>query len=125
MAGQKLAASALSQLMHVIVNGERVVISESMRANILQRLRCSHLGIEKTKERARQVVFWPGLNKAIDQLICSCSTCRTVTNLVRKQPLTSSESPQLPWQEVGVDLFHLDGRDYLVTVDYYSRLPCP
>jgi len=92
-----------------------------MTANILQRLHCSHLGIEKTKERARQVVFWSGLNKAIDQLIRSCSTCAAVANSVRKQPLTSSQPPQLPWQEVGVDLCHLDDRDYLVTVDYYSR----
>lgn len=43
----------------VILKGERIVIPETMRAMILQRLHCSHLGMEKTKERARQVIFWP------------------------------------------------------------------
>ena len=28
--------------------------------------------------------------------------------------------PTLPWSKVGQDLFTLNGRDYLVTVDYYS-----
>lgn len=28
--------------------------------------------------------------------------------------------PTRPWEKIGVDLFQLNGRDYMVTVDYYS-----
>ncbi|XP_037568027.1 uncharacterized protein LOC119448889 [Dermacentor silvarum] len=28
-----------------------------------------------------------------------------------------------PWEEVGVDLFHLNGQDYVLLVDYRSRFP--
>jgi transposase InsO family protein len=31
------------------------------------------------------------------------------------------EVPELPWAKVGVDLFTLDGKDYLTMVDYYSQ----
>ena len=105
----------------VILKGERIIIPAALQADILQRLHVSHLGMEKTKERARQVVFWPGLNAAIEELVRSCSICGAVANSVPKEPLTSSAPPSLPWIEVGVDLCHSDGRDYLVTVDYYSR----
>ena len=32
-----------------------------------------------------------------------------------------SEIPSGPWQRVGSDLFDLNGRTYLVIVDYYSN----
>ena len=37
--------------------------------------------------------------------------------------MIASELPQYPWQKVGVDLFHLNGAEYLVLVDYFSRYP--
>ena len=30
------------------------------------------------------------------------------------------EIPDRPWQKVGTDLFTVDNKQYLVTVDYYS-----
>ena len=67
----------------IVLKGERIVVPEAMQSIILQRLHCSHLGMEKTKERARQVVFWPGLNAAIEDIIRSCSICGAVANYVR------------------------------------------
>lgn len=32
----------------------------------------------------------------------------------------SHEVPHRPWEKVAVDLFSLNQKDYLVTVDYYS-----
>ncbi|CAC5382214.1 unnamed protein product [Mytilus coruscus] len=32
-----------------------------------------------------------------------------------------SEIPEIPWHTVGTDLFHWNGSDYLIVVDYYSR----
>ncbi|KAH7973463.1 hypothetical protein HPB49_001394 [Dermacentor silvarum] len=31
-----------------------------------------------------------------------------------------SATPTRPWEEVGVDLFHLNGQDYVLLVDYRS-----
>ncbi|XP_046580609.1 uncharacterized protein K02A2.6-like [Haliotis rubra] len=38
-----------------------------------------------------------------------------------KEPMIPTEVPKLPWQIVATDLFQLDGRDYLIVVDFYSR----
>ena len=111
----------LSVIGNVIVKGERTVIPKSLRAECLRSIHCSHLGIEKTKQRAREVIFWPGLNHDIELLIRSCETCGKVANSNPKQPLISTPPPQFPWQIVGFDLCSSAGRDYLVTCDYYSR----
>ena len=36
-------------------------------------------------------------------------------------PLRNSDLPDRPWECVGADLFEFRSRDYLLTVDYYSR----
>lgn len=34
--------------------------------------------------------------------------------------MLSHDVPTLPWQMIGVDLFHHDGHEFLIVVDYYS-----
>uniref|UniRef100_A0A3Q4MK41 Integrase catalytic domain-containing protein n=1 Tax=Neolamprologus brichardi TaxID=32507 RepID=A0A3Q4MK41_NEOBR len=33
------------------------------------------------------------------------------------------ELPTAPWKKVGTDLFHFNGKDYLLVIDYYSNFP--
>ena len=37
-----------------------------------------------------------------------------------KEPPISHDILSRPWETIASDLFELDGRDYLITVDYYS-----
>ena len=39
----------------------------------------------------------------------------------QKEPLMPHEIPSRPWEQVGVDLFELDQKQYMITVDYYSN----
>ena len=36
------------------------------------------------------------------------------------EPIITAEMPERPWQKVGSDIFSLEGRSYLITVDYHS-----
>ncbi|KAK3710010.1 hypothetical protein QZH41_003337 [Actinostola sp. cb2023] len=57
----------------------------------------------------------------IRQLIETCETCRKFEVSQPKESLMPHEVPSHPWQRVGVDLFELNNKDYLVCVDYYSN----
>ena len=38
-----------------------------------------------------------------------------------KEPLIRTEIPPSPWHTIGTDLFYLDGAEYLLVADYYSK----
>ena len=66
--------------------------------------------------RARASVWWPGLSIQIE----NCSTCAK-DRPEPKEPLMSSSFPSCPWEKLAVNLFELEGKVYLIVVDYYSR----
>ena len=111
----------LSVINGIIFKGERIVIPMKMRTDILKKLHQSHMGIEKTKLRARETVFWPGINRQIEDMVKACETCLTNRSQQRREPLIPSEIADYPFQMVGTDLFYWNGQDFLLTVDYYSR----
>lgn len=104
----------------IVMKGERVVIPESMRTEILERIHEAHQGIVKCKLRAKNSVFWPEINKDIENLVGKCQTCQEHKNTQVKEPLEPHEIPTRPWQIVGTDLFHWELSEYILISDYYS-----
>lgn len=107
----------------LLLKQDKIVIPQKMRQEILTRVHEGHLGIEKCKRRARETVFWPGMNRDIESLISRCVTCQKYRNKQIKEPMVIAETPTAPWHKVGMDLFHAKGKDYLVVIDYYSNFP--
>ena len=60
------------------------------------------------------------MNSELRHWISTCEPCRLFEISHGKETLTRHEVPQRPWEKVAVDLFTLDEKNYLVTVDYYS-----
>ena len=46
-----------------------------------------------------------------------------VTTQEPQQPLQPTLAPECPWQLLSTDYFHFDGSEYLVVMDYYSKMP--
>ena len=105
----------------LIMKRHRIIIPKTLQNEILLKLHASHQGTEKTKLRARSAVYWRDLNRDIDNVTKSCSICQELQSKQAKEPLMPTEIPPRPWHTVGSDLFYLDGSEYLLVADYYSK----
>ena len=88
---------------------------------MLRQIHSSHFEVEKCQQRARDVIFWPGMSADIQKTVSQCPTCSQLSNSNPKEPMMSHDIPSRPWQKVATDIFHWNSNNYLVTVDYYSR----
>ena len=103
----------------LLMRSSRIVVPQSLRADILQRIHSGHQGITKCRARASQSVWWPRMSKEIENLVRNCTTC-CKTQVQFAEPLITTNSPKLPWQRVGTDLFEYKGTQYVLVIDYFS-----
>ena len=107
----------------LLFKSDKVIVPKVLRSEMLSRIHESHLGINKCKQRARELLFWPGMSTQIEELVARCEMCATHRPINSREPMIVSESPSRPWEMVGCDLFEFRGNYYLVCVDYYSKWP--
>uniref|UniRef100_A0A147BIU1 RNA-directed DNA polymerase n=1 Tax=Ixodes ricinus TaxID=34613 RepID=A0A147BIU1_IXORI len=106
----------------LLMKGSRILVPQSMREDILSKIHHGHQGITKCRARARESVWWPGISTQIENFVRGCYQCIQETSN-RREPLMPTPFPERPWQQVGMDLFYLAGKWYLLVTDYYSRFP--
>jgi hypothetical protein len=104
----------------IVFRGERVMIPKGMQREILDILHSSHQGIIKTKQMARDLLYWVGMHKQIEEVISKCATCQSHRVSQQKESLISLPVPDLPWEIVSSDLFEFEGTMFELTVDHYS-----
>ena len=93
------------------------MIPYALRRDMKTKLHHGHPGIERCRARARQIIFWPGINAELTELVSNCSACIENRSSLQRQPLINHEAPSEPWHKVGIDLFYFKGKNYLVCVD--------
>ncbi|TRY81132.1 hypothetical protein TCAL_12316, partial [Tigriopus californicus] len=87
----------------------RLIITKSLGRVVRCNLHSSHQGQVRTKGRACQVVFWPGLNNDVNAALH-----------ITKEPMMSEPVPDLPFQNVSAILFKHCGFQYPVNADCLS-----
>uniref|UniRef100_A0A3B1K366 Gypsy retrotransposon integrase-like protein 1 n=1 Tax=Astyanax mexicanus TaxID=7994 RepID=A0A3B1K366_ASTMX len=113
--------SQLAVLDGIVYKGLRIVVPPTMQGNMLKLIHQSHLGMVKSKQRAREVLYWPGMSAEIETIVKNCSKCAEFQNRLPRLPLKPTETPELPFEEVATDLFEFEGKNYILLVDYYSK----
>ena len=70
--------------------------------------------------RAKETVYWLGINEQLEQLILNCQLClkysRSKDN-INPHTALGHEVPPVPWSKLATDMFHYESQPYLLIVD--------
>ena len=96
----------------LVLHGEALVVPPSERERILHQLHQFHQGMTKSQLLACGYIFWPGINKAIEEVVHQCETCTQFQAQNAAVPITPTPTPSHPWHMCTSDIFTLEGADY-------------
>ena len=113
----------LSILNRLVLKGVSIVVPVQCQAEVLEKLHEGHFGIDRTKLRAKDTVYWPEINGDIEALIKSCEFCQEHGCRNSKDLVLARELPMVPWTLIEMDVFTHNDHSYLLIVDVTSRFP--
>lgn len=80
-----------------------------------------HFRMEKCKQQARELMYWPRINKDIVSVVSECEIYEKFRRSNIKEPLLPHSVPDRRFEKIGVDLMEFGNINYLVIMDYYSK----
>ena len=106
----------------VVYDSSKLLVPSKAIPKVLQFLHKSHCGFVKSKKLAQELYFWPHMARDIKNMVEGCPQCLRVSPSQQCEPLLPSVA-QIPMEMVGVDLFQLEGKQFLCMVDRFSGFP--
>lgn len=105
-----------------IMWGHRLVIPSSLQPLLLNELHEAHMGIVRMKALARSYVWWPNIDRDIEEITKNCKFCLENSNNPPKAQLHVWDWPGAPNERIHADfLGPLNGDMYIIIVDAYSK----
>lgn len=105
----------------ILFYNDRIIIPKTMRKLILEKLHAPHFGITKTKQRARESVYWPNINQDIENIITHCPVCQKLSHKNQKEPMIPHDIPLEPFKKLACDVLEYKATNYLVIIDFYTK----
>ena len=109
----------------VILRGTQIVIPKSLQDRVIDLAHEGHQGVVKTKRLLREKVWFPNIDKLVEEKVYSCVACQSATHSNSREPLQMTPLPDNAWEELSMDFCGpFPSGDYLlVVIDNYSRYP--
>ena len=108
----------------VLLWGIRVVVPEKLQGDVLQELHSNHPGVTRMKSVARSYVWWPNIDRHIEDLVKSCVSCQQSKDTPPLAPLHPWIWPSKPWQRLHIDFAGpFLGKMFFILVDAHSKWP--
>ena len=116
-------ATSLCVVDGIVLMGQRVVVSPSLRQPILNALHAAHQGVSSMPARAMDSVYLPDITTDIARVRDQCTHCHQAAKSNPMQLPADIAPPDYPFQMICSDYFTYNSKEYVVIVDRYSNWP--
>ena len=86
----------------IIYKSAQVLVPQSMQKEMLRKIHANHFGAESNIRMAREVLFWSGMRKSIQDMSDACNTCDQYGHSAPKEPNKSLPISTGPWIKISV-----------------------
>ena len=115
----------------LLLKNDKIVIPNvefgniNLQEQVLDIAHEGHPGAEAMKRYMRSSLWFPTLDKRVNELTNSCLPCQASIAVKHRDPLTPSTPPQHVWKDLGADHWGPtpEGKHILVVIDKLSRYP--
>ena len=105
-----------------ILWGSRVIVPTAGRADALKMLHEGHLGMSRMKSKARSLMWWPGMDRDIEETVKKCQHCQLTCHNPALTPCQSWDFAKEPWKRLHIDYAGpFLGKWYLLVIDAHSK----
>ena len=116
----RLSQGQLTANLGCVMWGHRVCVPKTLWSRVVEQVHSSHPGIEYSKRIARGYVWFPGIDRKLEERCRQCRDCVEASPRPRYtvQPWPAARGP---WERVHADLLQWKGANYIIVVDAFSN----
>ena len=110
---------------NVLLRGTKLCIPETLQKHVVQLAHEGHQGQVKCKALLRETLWFPFMDKLVDETCRDCIPCQVFSSKTIPDPIKPTELPKQPFSDISVDFCgpFTSGHYYMVILDDYSRFP--
>ena len=101
--------------------GNRICIPPKYHDRLLSELHSTHIGAISMKKVVRDLFWWPGISRDIDNIAAKCSGCKKYRKKTPANSLSVWPFARRPMERVHIDYFEYRGKHVLIMVDAFSK----
>ena len=113
----------MSILDGLVLKGTRIIVPKACHEEVLSKLHEGHFGVERTKLRARDSIYWLLMYKEIEAMVKTCGKCQEFSRRNNKDPILPRELPLVAWTLLEMDLFTCENTNFLLVIDVTLWFP--
>ena len=108
-----------------LLRSDRIVLPCKLRQQAINLAHEDHAGRVRCKQLLRSKLWWPEMDKQVEERIRGCYPCQLVGHSPRPEPVKPTTLPKQPWSKLTIDVCgpFPTGEKVVVLTDYYSRWP--
>jgi hypothetical protein len=100
--------------------GERIIIPKTLQSFVMSLLHESHPGMVRMKLLARSIIWWPNIDREIENFVQCCKTCQAVQRA--ETPLLNDwPNCMRRMQRIHIDFCTFKQLTYLIIIDSFSK----